>query len=291
MADYLLLHQAFGADILEVGYDSRGGCDLEHHLETWDKLTANGLFLYGNGVSDSHGGLWMEQSSVYHTWIYADGNSEEELLSALARGKMCFGNLALFQGSFWYKIGNLEVGDRGFSHTNLIAPDFHLTSAPPGSKIRITQGLLDSKPDVTYIYRDLEIDMNAIPLIDCTKPSFVRFGVYDASGNPLIFGEPVVIFGTLNDTSGTGNSMHLHTLLYPNPADEQFFLSMTVYTPESLQIRILDTGGRKIDVIADRYFYRGKYGFAIASGHLAQGNYILEISGGQTKMVRQFIIR
>src|SRR6266516_583069 len=60
LAVKLLKNKCYGADILEVGYHSRGKtgtvAKLEDHLALWDTLSRNGVFLTGNGVSDNHTG-------------------------------------------------------------------------------------------------------------------------------------------------------------------------------------------------------------------------------------------
>ena len=45
---------------IEVGYKSRAGMDLAHHVGLWDILSRNAIFLTGNGVTDDHSGTnWL----------------------------------------------------------------------------------------------------------------------------------------------------------------------------------------------------------------------------------------
>ncbi len=47
MKNSLIRCRAYGADLLEVGYRWRGGIVLNDHLDTWDALTANAIFMTG----------------------------------------------------------------------------------------------------------------------------------------------------------------------------------------------------------------------------------------------------
>ncbi|MDQ3051315.1 MAG: hypothetical protein M3Q95_10560, partial [Bacteroidota bacterium] len=224
-AVHLLGNIAYGSDILEVGYFKRGGSDLARHLKTWDKLTANGLFLYGNGVSDSHGDEWMYTDNLFHTYIWSADSSDYELLAALSLGKMFFGNQKLFKGEFYYTLGNLDMGDRGFINQNNVQPDIHLSPFPAGCKIRLTQILLNATTQpLTYLHNATLIDTNAIPILDMTQPSFIRIGVYDASDNPLVFGQPIVILGLQTGIDDVVVNDEPQVKIFPNPATEKLNL-------------------------------------------------------------------
>jgi hypothetical protein len=62
----LLSIGAGGADMIEIGYASKHGADLSEHLDVWDTLSRNGLFLTANGVSDDHSGQgWATQRNRF----------------------------------------------------------------------------------------------------------------------------------------------------------------------------------------------------------------------------------
>ncbi|MEX2238516.1 MAG: hypothetical protein WEB00_13385 [Dehalococcoidia bacterium] len=95
-------HNAFEADVLEIGYlDGRGEGTGPEHLLFWDVLTAHMNFLAspryipGVGVTDSHGGL---PHGGYHcTWLLADNEpTQAEVVDIMRRGRMFFGNYTVF---------------------------------------------------------------------------------------------------------------------------------------------------------------------------------------------------
>ncbi len=88
LAAKLIDNRAYGADILEVGYQTRGGMGIGAHLELWDSLSRNGIFLTGNGVNDAHNGNWAESANRFVTWAWAPDFKESSLLEALAAGRV-----------------------------------------------------------------------------------------------------------------------------------------------------------------------------------------------------------
>ncbi len=63
---------ALGCDLLEVGYNVREGCDLEHHIALWDIMSRNAAFLTGNGTTDDHYGQnWYGITNNWFTSAWA----------------------------------------------------------------------------------------------------------------------------------------------------------------------------------------------------------------------------
>lgn len=290
-ATYILNTNAYKADILEVGYYKRGGSDFARHLKTWDKVTANGLFLYGNGVSDSHGDIWMDDDNLFHTYIWSTDSSDIELLSSLSFGKMYFGNYKYFQGEFYYTLGNLEMGDRGFITQTNIAPQIHLTPFPQGCKIKLTQILIDSTLQLTYLHNETLIDTAAMPLLDLTLPSFVRFGVYDSTDKPLVFGQPIIILGLQTGIEEIQTNQPVQMKIFPNPANEKLNLELNFMKAGNYSVRIYDMNSKFIEKIEEKYFYKGKYGYMTDISHLQSGSYLVEVRGFSDVVNKQFIVR
>ena len=87
VAKTVLADRAMGCDILEVGYPSRGGVDLDRHSQLWDVCSRNAMFLTGTGVSDDHSGQdWLGQESNFVTWAHARSRDLGDLLPSLAAG-------------------------------------------------------------------------------------------------------------------------------------------------------------------------------------------------------------
>jgi len=289
---FILGMQAYGSDILEVGYFKRGGSDFARHLSTWDKITANGLFLYGNGVSDAHGNEWMYEDNLFHTYIWSTDSSDYELLAALSLGKMFFGNQKLFKGEFYYTLANLEMGDRGFINQNNVAPVIHLTQAPPGCKIRLTQVLLNSTiQPITYLYNAALIDTNNLPLLDMTQPSFIRIGVYDALDKPLAFGQPIVILGLQTNVEEPIKNDEPLVKIFPNPASDKLNLEMNFNKAGIFDVQILNMNGQLVNRIDEKYFYKGKHGYIVDIANLKAGNYLVEIKGESKSYSHKFVVK
>ncbi len=107
----LTRNRAFGVDILEVGYRDRGGASLDDHLWVWDQLALAGVRLVGTGVSDTHGGpdeRWTGRPNNFVSWIYADKLAKAELIDGMARGRVYFGDIELWDGTL-----DIET-ERGF---------------------------------------------------------------------------------------------------------------------------------------------------------------------------------
>jgi hypothetical protein len=289
LADYIFNNAAYGADILEVGYMRRGGADLKRHLRVWDRLTAKGLFLYGNGVSDSHGDEWMQNSAIFHTWIYANDSSDASLL-ALSTGKLCFGIHSLFQGNLWYSIDNLQLGERGFANKKIAKLNLTLSGAPAGSKIKLTQILLSDSPTLQYIYNEVQVSLFNLPNLNLSKPCLLRIGVYDANDTPLIFGQPIVILGVINDTTTIEFPSANNLIVFPNPVSDKIYFQFDVALEGIYQIRLIDELSRVVAKIDDRFFYKGNFGFNYDATHLRKGIYFLEILSSNNKIVKKVML-
>ena len=95
LAATLIEANAYGADLLEVGYRQRGKADLTRHLQVWDACSRNSVWLTGTGVSDDHtGGPWLDGfPNNFFTHIWGDvsaGPTEPVLLAGLESGKVFF---------------------------------------------------------------------------------------------------------------------------------------------------------------------------------------------------------
>ncbi len=78
-----------GADLLEVGYASRGGMPFAQYLALWDTFSRRATFLTGNGVNDEHNGLpWRALGNGFSTGLWSAALDEAALVRALRAGRV-----------------------------------------------------------------------------------------------------------------------------------------------------------------------------------------------------------
>jgi hypothetical protein len=128
--DQLLSVDAFGVDMLEVGYRQRGR-PLPDHLWVWDELAMAGIPLIGVGVTDSHTGTRGETQTKpnnFVSWIMATSSARADLYDGLARGRVWFGDPLLYDGAVelstptGFRMGQVVVSDQ-LDHALRIALD------------------------------------------------------------------------------------------------------------------------------------------------------------------------
>jgi len=198
----LLENGAYGVEILEVGYTRRGGVGLEYHLRTWDILTARGLYLYGNGVSDSHGGGWGPRMMPNHfaTWVWSRGPSAAELIDGMRRGRMVFGDPFSYSGRLFFRVGGAAMGDRVDVRQKRqpLRVGVDETFDPKQHQLYLVQGRIRPEvPRILYLTENEEgnkrpIDPGDEILINVRRPTFVRLELYSKDGRPLRFTNPIV---------------------------------------------------------------------------------------------------
>ncbi|MFP6639353.1 MAG: hypothetical protein VCC04_03840, partial [Myxococcota bacterium] len=167
----LIGNRAYGVDLLEVGYRSRGH-GLDAFLELWDGLAAAGIPLVGIGVSDSHDAAvgWSEGPNNFITWIYARSPSEDDLLEGLRAGRVFFGDPTRFRG-------RLDVvGDDGsrMGDTRIVRAGPHRVTLraeglEPGQTIRVIR---DGRAAETLESEASSFSQDV--MIDVQGPGFVR---------------------------------------------------------------------------------------------------------------------
>lgn len=189
-AQALLEHDAYGADILEVGYQHRR-LPIEGHLAVWDALSMKPIFLTGNGVSDDHHATrYEEMVNNMVTWLWVEAPSETRFLGALRAGRAFFGDpllvdpgvsmdLATPEG---WKMGQVVLTDR----------DRHTVSA------RIT-GLRDGYRVKAIVNGRVARSWNVQGSVfegtgkmPTAKPvNFLRLEVWTGDDRPVLFSNPI----------------------------------------------------------------------------------------------------
>ena len=90
--------RVYGAHLMEVGFPyTRGGFEVEYYLRLWDRLSASGIMITGEGDSDNHHAMpegWTEGNNFCSfAGLYDDEPpTEENFVKAFKRGTLWGGN-------------------------------------------------------------------------------------------------------------------------------------------------------------------------------------------------------
>ncbi|MBK8845028.1 MAG: T9SS type A sorting domain-containing protein [Bacteroidetes bacterium] len=308
LALHLINNSAHDATLLEVGYVDRGGADLNHHLKLWDILTANRLYLYGDGVNDNHGGNWYIERNRYSSWVWATDSSALSLIEGIKSGKMYFGDLMRFKGRFMFYVDSFEMGKRIPAVNDSGKVSIVMDSILLNSKFRLTQGLLNDNIQVTYLHNRTLFNINNPPFLDFTQPCFVRVEVTDANGKPYLFSNPVVFTeGTETKNKTAKNPSQYENektienypsneqdtwdgefCIYPNPTSG--FISL--YTQNKfinpLKIDVLNALGM---VVKSIYIENPDQNISLDFSDLTSGIYLINLSSDSFKQPLKLIIK
>jgi hypothetical protein len=207
--------RALGVDVLEVGYRRRGGMDLVHHLDLWDTLVGNAIFVTGTGVTDSHGRgeyqldgwgpseLGITTVNNFVTWLHTEEFSEAGFVHAMKSGRAHFGDPYRWNGDIdlqttdGFRMGQIVLTDRD-DHDLMI----QVTNVQPDVQVRLRQIEIRDHPTGSYInithLRDELLAGEVIDsefldevAIDTTVPSLVRIEVLNGSAEEMAYSNPV----------------------------------------------------------------------------------------------------
>ena len=181
--------RGYGADMIEIGYRERF-FGIDAFVEVWDELSAEGVYITGTGVSDSHSNTkgWLTGPNNFITWVYAASSSQEDLAAGLVAGRAFFGDPTRFDG-------RMDITTHeGFHMGQVVATDkpahvvrFFVDGVRPGQRVRLIRNgaaLGDFKADGRKFERSESIAIQG--------RTFVRIELYDGDGpfalsNPLYF--------------------------------------------------------------------------------------------------------
>jgi hypothetical protein len=194
-----------GADLLEVGYVLRGGCDVGTHLGLWDVFSRNAIFLSGNGTSDDHVGTgWKRITNNWITSAWAASPGLADLMAAMAAGQIWCGSLSAFgapAASLNLTVdGTCPMGSASLSTLASRQLTVQATGLPAGGSLQVLQGAVDyagtadPTPDTKVIaaYTRKQLASGQATLaVDTSAESFVRTVVLNASGAIVGASNPV----------------------------------------------------------------------------------------------------
>ena len=266
----------FDVDILEVGYLSRGGANLESHLNIWDIFTANGYFLYGNGTTDAHGGIWeTEIPNPFTTWIWSINLSDTSIIKALDSGRFYFGTFQNKIKKFYFKIDDFEMGDRKYTNKKTGNLSVFLDPIPYNYTFRLIQGAIDFPGKNVHYIQNTTFDPEFPPVLDLRTSCFVRLEIESKIDNTKLFSNPIILLKR-NEVQNTINSTRILqdieteppvVLLdpYPNPAEKEIWIPFILNKELDLSFSIINFNG---DVIHKIYL-----------GKRSKGEYLSKLAG------------
>ena len=195
----LAANKLYGCDLLEVGYYSRGGCDLMHHLNLWDGLSRYGLFLTGTGTTDDHfGNNWYGIRNNWICSVWAASQNETDLVSALRAGRSWSASLSRFRGTLDLLVdGTVPMGSVSVSGVNSRQLQVIATGVPAGGSVQVVQGTVDytsngsNATDVATYPADALSTGTVTLTVDTSISRFVRLNVFDSHGAIIAVSNPV----------------------------------------------------------------------------------------------------
>ena len=188
-------HRVYGADILEVGYPTRV-LPMSSFLRVWDALSAAGVDVVGNGISDTHSstGGWYDGNN-FISWVWARSASMADIVDAFRRGDVFFGDPVRFKGRLTlttddgHRMGAVVVTAKPQHQVNVRIEDL-----PTGARVRIVtngQAGPDEASPAPLFERQVRVD---------ALPAFVRVEAYASDGRPLVFSNPIYFRAEAGET-------------------------------------------------------------------------------------------
>jgi hypothetical protein len=179
--------RVYGADILEVGYPTRV-LPMTSFLRVWDALSAAGIDVVGNGISDTHGSIagWYDGNN-FVSWVWTRSASMGDIVDGFRRGDVYFGDPAQFEGTLTlttddgHRMGSVVVTRRPEHRVNV-----KIEGLPAGARVRIVtngQAGAEETPGGPKFEKQLRLETSTA--------AFLRVEAHTAEGRPLVFSNPI----------------------------------------------------------------------------------------------------
>ena len=156
----LIAQSLYGAQVIEVGYERRGGLGTESYLlQLAAMLWRDGWFYTANGVSDNHHGTeasWSVNSGVTHTWAATSDLAAQ--LVALRAGLAHVTMHADYRGLMWLSLDGAAMGSVAVNPDRAAAAGVSVvaTDVPSGGHLTVYRGPVDY-PGAAVSAADLEV--------------------------------------------------------------------------------------------------------------------------------------
>ena len=192
---------ALGADLIEVGYQLRQGVNLAHHVDLWDVMSRNAVFLTGNGTNDDHFGLdWAGIRNNWFTSAWAKSTREADLLAALAAGRVWCASLSKYRGSLDLLVdGSCPMGSVSVSKASSRKVAATATKVPSNGSLQILQGTVDyagtsdlsANTKIIATYPASKLTSGSVKLsVSNHSGSFLRTQVLNSDGDVIGLSNP-----------------------------------------------------------------------------------------------------
>lgn len=312
LAALYMSRNLFNADILEVGYMSRGGVNLKNHLEIWDIFTANGFFLYGNGTTDAHGGLWnIDIPNPFTSWVWAENSMDTSLLNALDSGRFYFGTLQNKIQKFSFSIDEFKMGDRKYTDRKTGNLQIFLEPIPYNYTFRLIQGSVNYPGNDVHYIKNITFDPESPPIIDLSSSCFIRLEVEGNEDGVRIFSNPIVLLkqidyqNTIYETRISNDDGHEERLFlydpFPNPASDEVWIPFELMNESDLSFNIISSTGQIIREIHLGTRTKGEYKGKLAAVYwdlydrnnirVTPGIYMIASDDIRNRMSKKIIVR
>ena len=193
--EHLSSKNVYGATLMEVGFpEGRGYFTLADYLRLWDELSLRGVFITGDGDSDSHYSDkgWFTKNN-FASWIGVSDDlefpvSEEEFTLAMKRGNV-------YMGDPVYLKGEVELSSEGRPMGSVIRTDqpscnvtVSLKDVKAGSTVKV---VFDGK----YLLEEtLSCDgdyLKSYTVSPSEGVSFTRVELYNPDGRCIMLTNPI----------------------------------------------------------------------------------------------------
>ena len=192
VAQKLVENRVYGASLMEVGFPyGRDGFEANHYLQLWDILSANGIFITGDGDSDNHHAVadgWTEGNN-FCTFVglhEQETATEENFTRALVRGSVWAGNPVKIK-NFNFSSGEIPQGSVicgrqvcvEFCAKDILCEGYALciVNGKQVKRVEIANGELEGQ----------------FTLARAQKYNFARVEIYDGNDVLIAFSNPIYL--------------------------------------------------------------------------------------------------
>jgi hypothetical protein len=67
-------------------------------------------------------------------------------------------------------------------------------------------------------------------------------------------------------------------------------LELALSEPGNYIVQLFDMNSRRVKVVDEKYFYRGKHGYSVDISNLRSGQFVLDVSGNNRSSRKKFVV-